>query len=158
MMSAPADLQRKAEAMPGPSSFTPRSVKPSVHKKHFTLAMANKTLPLVRRIAEDIVHTHDSALELQAKTESIKDATKQTAAQRQLDTTMDRLQTLVGELTDVGCELKDYKTGLVDFLGRHQGRDVHLCWKLGEDKIGYWHELNEGFAGRKPISTFRESN
>ena len=144
--------------MPGPSSFTPRPVKPSVQKKHFTLDMANKTLPLVRRIVEDIVHTHDHALDLLAKSESVKDSVKQSATQKQLDSSMDRLQSLVRELSDIGCELKDYKTGLIDFLGQHQGREVHLCWKLGEDKIGYWHELNDGFAGRKPISTFKEIN
>lgn len=142
--------------MPGPSFFTPRPVSPSLPKKRFTLAIANKTLPLVKRIVADIVAAHDHALTLQNKVERLRDGKDQVAAQKTLDTTLDRLQDLVDELTDVGCELKDYQTGLIDFIGRHQGRDVYLCWKLGEDKIAFWHEMNTGFAGRKPVSTLDE--
>jgi hypothetical protein len=46
--------------------------------------------------------------------------------------------------------------GLVDFLGRHKGHDVCLCWKLGEDAIEFWHEIQTGFAGRQPISQLHE--
>ena len=60
------------------------------------------------------------------------------------------------ELSDVGCELKDFRTGLVDFVGRHQGRDVCLCWKLGEDRIAFWHETSAGYAGRQPVSSLEE--
>lgn len=143
--------------MPGPSFFTPRSVKPSVPPKRFTLAEANKTLPLVKRIVGDIVRTHEIALDLQAKAERLRDAKEQAKVQVELDPVMDRLQNFVDELSEVGCELKDYQTGLIDFIGRHQGRDVCLCWKLGEDKIAYWHEINTGFAGRKPVSSLNES-
>jgi hypothetical protein len=143
--------------MPGPSSFTPRPVKPSLPKRHFTLAMANKTLPLVKRVVADIVAAHDHALDLQAKAERLRDgATEQQTIQKDLDGTLDRLQTFVDELTEIGCELKDYQTGLIDFVGRHQGREIYLCWKLGEDKIAYWHELSAGVAGRKPVATLDE--
>ena len=54
-------------------------------------------------------------------------------------------------------ELKDYQTGLIDFIGRHEGRDVYLCWKLGEEQITHWHELNAGFAGRQPVETLKET-
>ena len=43
-----------------------------------------------------------------------------------------------------------------EFIGQHQGRDVSLCWRLGEEKIHFWHELTAGFAGRKPVSTLIE--
>jgi hypothetical protein len=64
----------------------------------------------------------------------------------------------VDELTSIGVELKDYQMGLVDFIGRHQGRDVYLCWKLGESKIGFWHELHTGFTGRQPVASLREGD
>jgi hypothetical protein len=77
-----------------------------------------------------------------------------------LDSTTDqqetRLSALVSELTDIGCELKDANIGLIDFIGRHDGRDIYLCWRLGEDNIQFWHELHAGFAGRQPIATLRE--
>jgi hypothetical protein len=142
--------------MPGPSSFTPRPINRSVPRKRFTAQQANKTLPLVKRIVGDIVAMHESALELQEKLESSRDTKSAPAAQSRLDAAMDRLKDLVDELSGIGCELKDYQTGLIDFVGRHQGRDVYLCWKLGEEKIAYWHELNAGFAGRKPIALLQE--
>jgi hypothetical protein len=142
--------------MPGPSFSTPKAVKPSFSKKRFTLSQANRSLPLVKRIVGDIVKTHDHALALQSRIESLRDAKDQAALQAQLDLAMDRLGDFVNELTGIGCELKDYQTGLIDFVGQHQGRDVYLCWKLGEEKINYWHELTTGFAGRKPISVLDE--
>jgi hypothetical protein len=142
--------------MPGPSFSTPRSVKPSVPKKHFTVNEANKTLPLVKRIVSDVVRTHEHALELQARMETVEDSKQTNAVQLELNKTMDHLHAFVAELTEIGCEVKDYKSGLIDFLGQHQGRDVNLCWRLGEDKIHFWHELTAGFAGRKPISTLIE--
>lgn len=145
--------------MPGstsPSSFTPRPVKPSVSTKRFTVAEADKTLPLVSRIVDDIVHTHAKAIQLQATLEGEPNSKSAAATQAQLDSVMDRLQGFVTELTDIGVELKDYNTGLIDFIGNHAGRDVYLCWKLGEGKIAYWHELTTGFAGRKPISKLDE--
>jgi hypothetical protein len=142
--------------MPGPSFSTPRSVKPSVPKKRFTLAVANKTLPLVKRIVTDVVRTHEQALLLQAQLETVEDSKQTAAIQGEINKTLEHLQVFVSELTEIGCEVKDYKSGLIDFIGQHQGRDVCLCWRLGEDKIHFWHEMTAGFAGRKPISTLIE--
>ena len=47
--------------------------------------------------------------------------------------------------------LKDPRTGLVDFRSVRDGRVVYLCWRLGEDRIRYWHDLDAGFAGRQPL-------
>ncbi len=131
--------------MPRPlsSSWLSTSARPA---RRFTLVQADRALPLVSRIVADVVRTHDRALELQ----------RASASHRELDACMDRLQDYVAELAEVGCELKDYRTGLVDFVGRHQGRDVYLCWRLGEDRVGYWHEMTAGSAGRRPVSQLDE--
>jgi len=50
-----------------------------------------------------------------------------------------------------GCLLKDLEQGLVDFYCKFEGRDIFLCWKLGESEIKAWHEIDEGFAGRRPL-------
>ncbi len=84
-------------------------------------------------------------------------ARQQQLVQEELEREATRLQGYVDELHEIGCELKDFSIGLVDFIGSHEGRDVCLCWKLGEQKIGFWHELNAGFAGRQPISKLKES-
>lgn len=47
--------------------------------------------------------------------------------------------------------LRDPETGLVDFPGERDGRRIWLCWRLGEDRVGFWHELESGFAGRRPL-------
>jgi hypothetical protein len=64
------------------------------------------------------------------------------------------LEMLTEELNGVhelGAQVKDLDTGLCDFVARRHGRDVLLCWRLGEKHIGFWHELTAGFAGRQPI-------
>ena len=142
--------------MPGPSFSTPRSVRPSVPKKRFTLAQANKTLPLVKRIVSDVVRTHEHALVLQAELELLEESKQAAPLQAELKQTAARLHAFVAELTEIGCEVKDFKSGLIDFIGQHQGRDVNLCWRLGEEKIHFWHELTAGFAGRKPIASLIE--
>ena len=57
----------------------------------------------------------------------------------------------ISHIQDSGCVVKDLDEGLVDFPSLRGGREVFLCWKLGEERIGYWHGLDEGFAGRKPL-------
>lgn len=63
----------------------------------------------------------------------------------------DRLNELLAELNGLGCELKGLEEGLIDFPAERGGRTVHLCWKLGEEEIAYWHELDTGFASRQPL-------
>jgi hypothetical protein len=68
------------------------------------------------------------------------------------------LETLNDEIAGIealGGSIKDLDTGLVDWLGEHEGRDVWLCWRYGEREVAYWHELTTGFAGRRPVSELR---
>ncbi|MBI2542300.1 DUF2203 domain-containing protein [Candidatus Woesearchaeota archaeon] len=56
----------------------------------------------------------------------------------------------------IGCLLKDLEQGLVDFYCKFEGRDIFLCWRLGESKIRAWHEIDEGFAGRRGIISLEQ--
>ena len=58
---------------------------------------------------------------------------------------------VVDEIHALGALVKDAKRGLVDFPALHHGRDILLCWHLGEEEVAYWHGAEEGFAGRKPL-------
>lgn len=59
---------------------------------------------------------------------------------------------LTTEITELGIELKDYSRGLIDFPSIRNGRTVYLCWELAdEDEIRWWHEIDDGFAGRQPL-------
>jgi len=57
----------------------------------------------------------------------------------------------IEKIQSTGCIVKDIEKGLVDFPARLNDEDVFLCWRLGEERIRFWHRQNEGFAGRKPI-------
>lgn len=62
-----------------------------------------------------------------------------------------RVQESVSKILETGCVVKDVDEGLVDFPTMLHGEEVYLCWKLGERRIEFWHGLEEGFAGRKPL-------
>lgn len=125
-------------------------------RKIFTLAEAQRALPLVRRIVEDVTKAHVEATQLHMQLEDRLPVTQRDEIHNKLERMVDRLGDLIDELKAVGCELKDYRTGLVDFFGRHEGRDICLCWKLGEPEVAHWHELHAGFAGRQPVSTLED--
>ena len=62
-----------------------------------------------------------------------------------------RLSEIVNQIQETGCLVKDLDEGLVDFPSLVDGEEIYLCWKLGEERIGFWHGIEEGFAGRKPL-------
>jgi len=62
-----------------------------------------------------------------------------------------QLQETINKIQESGCVVKDLDLGLVDFPCLLKGEEVYLCWKLGEEHIGFWHGMEEGFASRKPL-------
>ncbi len=56
------------------------------------------------------------------------------------------------QVQELGCEIKDVETGLVDWFAESGGREILLCWKYGEKEVGFWHDLEAGFAGRRPVA------
>jgi hypothetical protein len=143
--------------MAGPQSFVPPPVSPSRAKRRFTLEEANRTLPLISRIVADIVRVNDQAMKFHEQLESASNRSKlHGAIEKEIEKLRERMVMLIDELHAVGAELKDPRIGLIDFVGRHQNRDIFLCWKHGEPEIGHWHELDAGFPGRKPVSAMEE--
>lgn len=67
------------------------------------------------------------------------------------DSLAQRLKTAIEQVQEFGCVVKDLDMGLIDFPTLFRGVEVCLCWKLGEARIEYWHGMEEGFRGRKPI-------
>lgn len=65
---------------------------------------------------------------------------------------VETLREQVERIQSTGCEIKDIESGLVDWLARHDGRDIWLCWRFGESEVRFWHDLESGFAGRRPVS------
>ncbi len=125
---------------------------PPTDKKYFTLAEANKTLPLVNAIVTDISALAHSMKERHEQMQDLTGPARE-EIEDSLQVDQDRMQELVDELSALGVELKDFFTGLLDFPCWKNGREIYLCWKLGETTIGHWHEIWAGFAGRKRIKT-----
>jgi hypothetical protein len=63
----------------------------------------------------------------------------------------DAIAACAQQIDGAGAQIKSLEEGLLDFPSRRDGELVLLCWKLGEDEIAYWHGVDEGFAGRKPL-------
>ena len=137
-------------------STSSKKATKSSGKKSFTLEQAGKALTYVRRVVADIVSVHHDAVAIQQELNALAPGNERTRKQEEFEVAIDRLQELAEELQLVGVELKDYSTGLIDFPGKHRGKDVYLCWKLGEERIAYFHEIDAGFAGRLPVEKLEE--
>jgi hypothetical protein len=127
----------------------------SNHKKYFSLAEALRALPLVKRVAGDIQSMQALRLRIHGELSSglaELSPAQQESLQRDFDRATTRLEKLIEELAGIGVELKDPSRALLDFPSLYQGREVLLCWKGDEETITHWHELETGFAGRKPVS------
>ena len=76
--------------------------------------------------------------------------------QNELEAEEEKLQSYVAELKSLGVELKSDEIGLCDFRSMMNGREVYLCWRLGEPQVMFWHELDAGFAGRQALRAHAE--
>ena len=100
----------------------------------FTRAEAEALLPRVRPLLEDIQRR------------------KASYNRRASAPVAHELEALLTEVTELGVEVKDLDRGLIDFRTMRRGREVYLCWMLGEgERISWWHDLETGFAGRRII-------
>jgi len=128
-------------------------------RKYFTPDEANRTLPLVRRIVQDIVDAYGEwkqslgryELAAAAQQAGRGESPEAVALRERVDEVARTINTYISELEQVGCVLKGFDDGLVDFRGRIEGRDVWLCWKLGETGVTHWHEIDEGYRSRRPL-------
>ncbi len=81
----------------------------------------------------------------------LMDRTTAIEARSRREVSAARLKNIIQQLQEFGCVIKDLDIGLIDFPTEFDGAEVYLCWKLGEDGIGWWHGVDEGFRGRKAI-------
>ena len=126
-------------------------------KKYFTIESAQKHLPQIKKSLlklQNLKKVIDSILSVEIYPrdinydEFIETNTKLNKEYHKLSY---EFYKKLEKLEKIGCLLKDLEQGLVDFYCKFEGRDIFLCWKLGEEKIQAWHEPDTGFAGRKRI-------
>lgn len=138
---------------------------PTAGKRVFTIQEANAALPLVRAIVADLVALAREVTERRqrllalAPSQSRRSADpyqeERDLAEEELEGDARRLAEYVEELRQLGVETRSVTEGLVDFPAVLAGRDVWLCWKLGEPEVAFWHEADAGFWGRQPLAAMK---
>jgi hypothetical protein len=137
--------------------------------RYFTLLEAESFLPEVERLLESLIDCkaeYDAATsKLEAIVQRLMFAGGMIAPREEManlrsqkDAVAGRLKAAAERFDEIGCQLKDLDIGLVDFPTLYRSKEVYLCWKRGEKAITYWHHVEDGFRGRKPIDSEFLSN
>jgi len=122
--------------------------------KHFTLEEANNALPVVSRVVAGIQERLKWLASHRPENIYILPEFKianEAPVNPGYFTRLVEVRDALGEVTALGCQIKDIQMGLVDFPSRIAGREVLLCWRAGEDAIEYYHDLESGYSGRRVI-------
>jgi hypothetical protein len=130
-------------------------------ERYFTPEEANEALAAVRPLAEQLVAHRRALLDAQERQAELSrtvagngealDARDVIDVQARIARESAELASCIARIQDLGVLVKDLDRGLVDFPAQHEGEEVLLCWQVGEPEIGYWHGVDEGYAGRKPL-------
>lgn len=130
-------------------------------ERHFILEEANALLPRLTPILRQLIAVRHRMAEKHGRMEELRAHVRgngATAEGRLFAQLKDELESIAAELRQgieeiqgFGCVMKDLEVGLIDFPALRLGQEVYLCWKLGEERIAFWHGIEEEFAGRKPV-------
>lgn len=129
-----------------------KDTDPPIPEKLFSLEEANQLIPLLRRLMRRVIKERAELASLQAEIQRARSHAPESGGSRFGLRYLVRLESFshtVQKIETLGVLVKDYQTGLCDFPHLKDGRVVYLCWKLGEDKVGWWHDIEAGFAGRQ---------
>jgi hypothetical protein len=129
--------------------------------RYFTAEEANEALDEVRPLTEELVEHRRGLAELQERQVALSariagnggnvQPHEVQGVQERLDEALAGIARCVARIHELGALVKDLDQGLVDFPARRGEEDVLLCWRLGEEEVGFWHGLEEGFSGRRPL-------
>jgi hypothetical protein len=127
----------------------------ALFEKYFTVEEANALVPelrrIVREIQEEIRKSEDGRGEFAKAAETISSnggGKKLEAVFHAGEFVRERLQ----RIAELGVQIKDPRRGLLDFPALRNGEEILLCWLIEEPQVEYWHDLVQGFAGRRPVS------
>lgn len=133
-------------------------------RQYFSVASANQRLPLVRAIVSDIVELYPEVRDREERLARItrgrlKDSRpgdpyseEVEQVREELERDVERLEGFIDELRTLGVDFKDPVMGLVDFPAMRDGKEICLCWKLGEPAVDFWHTVESGFQGRQKLT------
>ncbi len=125
-----------------------------MEKRFFTVEEARQLLPSLKELMGQV-------MVISHRLEEYREVVQQLANSASSDTggpegtaylgIVISLQSCLTQLQETGCVLRSLQDGLIDFPHLKEGREIYLCWKYGEEDIQFWHEVDEGFAGRTPL-------
>jgi hypothetical protein len=124
-----------------------------VHERHFTREEASALLPRLKEMLLQLRSSKDQLTDTEAH-EALSEAAPGNGGGeegKQVGVAFLEVRRLLGAIEESGIVLRDIDRGLVDFPAVIDGREVYLCWELGEDDVAYWHDLDSGYRGREPL-------
>ena len=131
---------------------------PAKEWRLFTVAQADAVIAAVEPLLARMTSAASRLVAAKARLDQLTEAMRANGHGEETLSLQAEIEALVGELQEVvaaceavGIEVKDFERGIVDFPARYQGRFIMLCYRPGEGRIRYWHEVDDGFAGRQPI-------
>lgn len=124
-----------------------------IHEHHFTVEDANALLERIAPMLESLRSARDRLTDAELH-EQLGEAAPTNGGGppgREVGQAFLEVRGLLAELQGLGLVIRDLDRGLVDFPAIIEGREVYLCWELGEERIEYWHDLEAGYGGRRPL-------
>ncbi len=124
-----------------------------LHERHFTREEANALLPKLTPLLAQLQEAKEQLTDTEAH-ELLSDAAPSNGGGdpgQQVGVAFLEVRRLLEALEGSGIVLRDIDRGLVDFPAHLDGREVYLCWELGEDEVAHWHDLEAGYGGRQPL-------
>ena len=138
---------------------TIENTKQTSTKKYFTITEAEKLLPSIGRILKRTINLNKaldllSTIEIEVYDEDYDDLRRITKLNKQFHKLSYEFYANIERIEDMGCIINDIEIGIIDFYSVLGGREIFVCWKIGERKIKFWREINCNYMGRKPILDF----
>jgi hypothetical protein len=124
-----------------------------VHERHFTREEANALLPQLTMLLTQLREAKDELTDAEAH-EALSEAAPTNGGGeegRQVGVAFLEVRRMLETVERAGLVLRDIDRGLIDFPALSDGREIYLCWELGEDEVAYWHDLEGGYGGREPL-------
>jgi hypothetical protein len=131
--------------------------------KHFTWQEAQTLLPVLESLLRTCMEGKKTMQDVEAELEQVGkrvfvsggmlvDIGRLALRKGERDKAVQRIKDAMAEIDSIGVQVKDLDIGLLDFPAIHEDQEILLCWKMGEKSIAHWHDTQEGFPGRKPLT------
>jgi hypothetical protein len=124
-----------------------------IHDRHFTRAEADAMVPKLETLMGELRQAKESLTDAEAH-KALSEASGGNGGGsegRKVGEAFLLVRGMLAQLHEAGIVVRDIDGGLLDFPALLEDREVYLCWRVGEERVAYWHDLDSGFQGRQPL-------